>query len=117
MDFEIYANFVHIVEPILVALITFNDKQCCIEKMWFYHEDIGTTCRIITRSTIVITIEPCRCDQTSILLLVEDANIGLHYTKAFSNPFKLAEVCFHDDVNDKEIFNCVLWKNISSLMT
>jgi hypothetical protein len=34
--------------------------------------------------------------------------IGLHYTKAFSNPFKLVEICFHDDVNDKEIFNCVL---------
>jgi hypothetical protein len=34
--------------------------------------------------------------------------IGLHYTKAFSNPFKLAKICLHDDVNDKEIFNCVL---------
>ncbi len=37
--------------------------------------------------------------------------IGLHYTKAFSNPFKLAEFYFHDDVNDKEIFNCVMKKH------
>ncbi len=34
--------------------------------------------------------------------------IDLHYTKAFSNPFRLDEVCFHDNVNDKETFNCVL---------
>jgi len=113
MDFEIHANFVHIVEPILVALITFNGKQPCIEKMGFYHEEIGTTCLIITRSTIFITIQPCRCDQTSILLLVEDVNDWPTLYKSISNPFKLVEICFHDDVNDKQIFNCVLWKNIS----
>jgi len=43
--------------------------------------------------------------------------IDLRYTKAFSNPFRLDEVCFHDNVNDKETFNCVLWNNISSSMT
>lgn len=39
-----------------------------------FYENIRMTCLIITRSTIWITIKPCRCDQRLILLRVEDVD-------------------------------------------
>jgi hypothetical protein len=39
-----------------------------------FYENIRITCLIITKSTIWITIKPCKCDQRLILLKVEDVN-------------------------------------------
>jgi hypothetical protein len=45
------ANFVHMVEQVLVSLRAFDDKRPWMGGM-VYHENIGMTCFIITRSTI-----------------------------------------------------------------
>ncbi len=38
------------------------------------HENIGMTCLIIMKSIVWITIKPCKCDQKSILLEVDDVD-------------------------------------------
>ncbi len=72
--YNICANFVYMVEPILIALSVFDGKQPCMGRVWL----------IITRSTIWITIKPCRCDWRSILLKVEDVNNWLTLCRDFS---------------------------------
>jgi hypothetical protein len=53
----------------------FNNKQPTFhEKGTTSYQNIGTTCLIITPSNIIIIIKPSKCDQTSILLLVKNAN-------------------------------------------
>jgi hypothetical protein len=73
-----------------------------------YHEIIGMTCFIITRSTIWIIIKPCKCDWRSILLEVEDVDNWSTLCRALLNPYLLGEVCLHDDANVKEALNKVL---------
>jgi hypothetical protein len=53
----------------------FNNKQPTLhEKGMTSYQNIGTTCFIITPAIIIIIIKPSKCDQTSILLLVKNAN-------------------------------------------
>jgi hypothetical protein len=50
-------------------------KPTLHEKGVILYQNIGTTCLIIITSIIIIIIvEPNKCDQTSILLLVKNAN-------------------------------------------
>jgi hypothetical protein len=76
--------------------------------------NIEVKCFIITRSTIWIAIEPCKCDWRSIL---PEVTTNLHYVKALFNPYLLGEACLHDDVDAKENLNKVLWKTTCTLTT
>jgi hypothetical protein len=49
---DICANFVHMVELILISLRAFDGKQPCMVKGMASHENIGMTCFIIMRSII-----------------------------------------------------------------
>jgi hypothetical protein len=35
---------------------------------------------------------------------------NLHYAGSLLNPYLLGEVCLHDDANEKEALNKILWK-------
>jgi hypothetical protein len=41
----------------------------------------------------------------------------LHYARALLNPYLLGEGCFHNDVNVKEMLNCVLRENTNNSTT
>jgi hypothetical protein len=75
-----------------------------------YHENIGMTYFILTRSSVWIAIKPCKCDWRSILPKVEDVDDWLTLCKVLFNPYLLGEARLHDDVDVKEAFNRVLWK-------
>jgi hypothetical protein len=62
-------------KSVLLTFKIFNNKQPTLhEKGMTSYQNIETTCLIITPSIIIIIIEPCKRDQTSILLLVKNAN-------------------------------------------
>jgi hypothetical protein len=69
------------------------------------HEDIGTTYFIITKSTILITIKPCKCSGSS-LPWMEDVDNQFTLCKGPFQSILMNETHFHHDANVKEILNC-----------
>jgi hypothetical protein len=69
------------------------------------------------KSTIWITIKPCKFDQRSILLKVEDVDNQPTLCRAPFQSMLIGEICLHDDVDVKKVLNKVMLKTNGTFTT
>jgi hypothetical protein len=98
------ANFVHIVELVLVALKAFDGKQPCMGTKWLFMKRLKWHVLALWNPPFELSPSLANVIKEKFYYMWKMLTTNLHYTWAFLNPYLLGEVCLHDDANVKEAF-------------
>lgn len=103
-------NFVHIVEPVLIALREFDGKHPCMDKAWLVMKKVE-------KHVLSLRDPPFSLEQRYAIPAIDDfykrwdmLRTDLHYAGALLNPFLLDEVMLMDDDEAREAILRVLRK-------
>jgi len=99
---DTYANFIHMVELILMSLRAFDGKQPCMGKAWLIMKTLEWHVLSLWNALFELPSNFLNVIKDQFYQRWKMLTTDLHYVGAFLNPYLLGEACLHDDVDAKE---------------
>jgi hypothetical protein len=111
---DICANFVHMVELVLMSLRAFDGKQPWMGRAWLFMKTLEWHVLSLQDPFFEFPSNLTNVIENQFYQMWKMLTTDLHYARVLFNPYLLDEACLHDDANVKEALNIVLWKIVGT---